>query len=88
MTRRNESGLLSAQGTVLLYLIENGASTHRKISDDLGITEKTVSRAITNLSAAGFMRSERVGRSAAQVLINPVAQEFARSYRSLLSSGG
>jgi len=49
-------------GSVLALIAQHGEITAREIASQLGITERSVHRIITDLEAEGYVRKRRVGR--------------------------
>jgi len=58
----SEWSLLSTHGLVLLSVADKPETTTREIADNLGMTERSVQRAITDLDGEGYIRRKRVGR--------------------------
>jgi len=54
--------LLSNHGLVLLSVAESPETTTREIAADLGMTERSVQRIVSNLNSAGYIKKEKVGR--------------------------
>ncbi len=58
----SEWTLLSNHGLILLSLVDKPEATTREIADDLGITERTVQKIVSDLHSADYIKKERVGR--------------------------
>jgi len=58
----SEWTLLSTHGLVLLSVADKPEVTTREMADDLGMTERTVQRAVSDLDSAGYIKRKRVGR--------------------------
>ena len=58
----SEWSLLSTHGLVLLSVAEKPEVTTREIADNLGVTERSVQRAVSDLDSAGYIKREKVGR--------------------------
>ena len=58
----SEWSLLSTHGLVLLSVADKPKVTTREMADDLGMTERTVQRAVSDLDSTGYIRRKRVGR--------------------------
>jgi predicted DNA-binding transcriptional regulator YafY len=64
--------LLSSHGVVLFYLATHPDSTLRDLSQQVGLTERTVYRVIHDLSTADMVHTRKVGRRNSYV-VNPEA---------------
>ena len=53
---------ITNHGLVLSYISHNPSHTARDIANDVGITERTIHKIITDLEEAGYIERERVGR--------------------------
>ena len=58
----SEWSLLSTHGLVLLSVADKPEVTTREIADNLGMAERSVQRAVSDLDSTGYIRRERVGR--------------------------
>ena len=58
----SEWSLLSTHGLVLLSVADKPEVTTREIANDLGMAERSVQRAVSDLDSTGYIRRERVGR--------------------------
>lgn len=58
----SEWSLLSTHGLVLLSVADKPETTTREIADNLGVTERSVQRAVSDLDGAGYIKREKVGR--------------------------
>ena len=58
----SEWSLLSTHGLVLLSVADKPEVTTREMADDLGMTERSVQRAVTELDGAGYIKRKKVGR--------------------------
>jgi len=54
--------LLSNHGLVLLSVADKPEATTREVAADLGVTERSVQRIVSDLDSAGYIKKERVGR--------------------------
>jgi DNA-binding transcriptional ArsR family regulator len=54
--------LLSTHGLVLLSVVEKPEATTREIANDLGMSERSVQRVVSDLDTAGYIERRRVGR--------------------------
>jgi DNA-binding MarR family transcriptional regulator len=54
--------LLSNHGLTLLSLADKPQATTREIANDLGVTERTVQRIVSDLDSADYIDKEKVGR--------------------------
>ena len=54
--------MLSNHGLTLIFLAEKPGATTREIANDLGLTERTVQRIVSDLDSAGYIRKEKAGR--------------------------
>ena len=54
--------LFSTHGLVLLSVADKPEVTTREIADNLGMTERSVQRAVSDLDSAGYIKREKVGR--------------------------
>ena len=54
--------LISTHGVVLLHVARQPGSTLREMSEALGLTERRISQIVQELSEAGYLSIERVGR--------------------------
>ncbi len=54
--------LLSNHGLVLLSVADKPESTTREVATDLGVTERSIQRIVSDLDSAGYIKKERVGR--------------------------
>lgn len=55
-------GLLSTHGLMLLAIAESPLSTLRELGDRVGISERSAHRIVTELTDAGYLVVQRVGR--------------------------
>jgi len=58
----SEWSLLSTHGLVLLSVADKPEVTTREIANNLGMAERSVQRAVTDLDSTGYIRRKRVGR--------------------------
>jgi len=58
----SEWSLLSTHGLVLLLVADKPEVTTREMADNLGMAERSVQRAVSDLDSTGYIRRERVGR--------------------------
>jgi len=58
----SEWTLLSNYGLTLLSLVDKPEATTREIANDLGITERTVQKVVSDLHSADYIKKEKVGR--------------------------
>ena len=58
----SEWSLLSTHGLVLLSVADKPEVTTREIADNLGMAERSVQRAVSDLDSAGYIKREKVGR--------------------------
>ena len=58
----SEWSLLSTHGLVLLSVVDKPEVTTREIADNLGMAERSVQRAVSDLDGAGYIRRKKVGR--------------------------
>ena len=58
----SEWSLLSTHGLVLLSVADKPETTTREIADNLGVTERSVQRAVSDLDGAGYIKRKKVGR--------------------------
>ena len=58
----SEWSLLSTHGLVLLSVADKPEVTTREIADNLGMAERSVQRAVTDLDEAGYIKRKKVGR--------------------------
>ena len=54
--------LLSTHGLVLLSVADNPETTTREIANNLGMAERSVQRAVSELDSAGYIRRKKMGR--------------------------
>jgi len=54
--------LLSNHGLVLLSVADKPEATTREVATNLGMTERSVQRIVSNLDSAGYIKKERAGR--------------------------
>jgi len=54
--------LLSNHGLVLLSVVEKPEATTREMATDLGMTERSVQRIVSDLNSEGYVKKERAGR--------------------------
>ncbi|HEX5369155.1 MAG TPA: helix-turn-helix domain-containing protein [Dehalococcoidia bacterium] len=59
---RTTWNLMGTHGIVLFYIVANPDFTIRRMSDELGLTDRRVSQVIHDLSAAGMVKITRSGR--------------------------
>ncbi len=52
---------LSTHGLVLLSVVDKPETTTREIADNLGVTERSVQRIVSDLDAEGHIKREKVG---------------------------
>lgn len=57
-----EWSLLSTHGLVLVSVADKPEMTTREMADDLGMTERTVQRAVSDLDSADYISKEKLGR--------------------------
>ena len=55
--------LFTTPAIVLAEILHSPHITIRELSDRLGLAERTVSRAVGNLSRAGYLEIQRLGRN-------------------------
>ena len=58
----SEWSLLSTHGLVLLSVADKPEVTTREIADNLGMAERSVQRAVSDLDSTGYIRRKKVGR--------------------------
>ena len=58
----SEWSLLSTHGLVLLLVADKPEVTTREMADNLGMAERSVQRAVSDLDGAGYIKRKRVGR--------------------------
>jgi len=58
----SEWTLFSNHGLTLLSLADKPEVTTREIANDLGITERTVQKVVSDLHSADYIKKEKVGR--------------------------
>ena len=58
----SEWSLLSTHGLVLLSVADKPEVTTREMADDLGMTERSVQRAVSDLDGEGYIKRQKVGR--------------------------
>ena len=58
----SEWSLLSTHGLVLLLVADKPEVTTREMADNLGMAERSVQRAVSDLDGAGYIKREKVGR--------------------------
>jgi len=58
----SEWSLLSTHGLVLLSVADKPETTTREIANNLGMAERSVQRAVSDLDGAGYIKREKVGR--------------------------
>lgn len=58
----SEWSLLSTHGLVLLSVADKPETTTREMADNLGMTERSVQRAVSDLDSAGYIKRKKVGR--------------------------
>lgn len=61
MTTRSWT-LVTNHGLVLSYLAHHPSHTAREIANDIGVTERTTHKIISDLEATGYVERRRVGR--------------------------
>jgi len=77
----SEWTLLSAHGLVLLSVADKPKATTREIASNIGITERSVQRVVSDLDSEGYIKRKRVGRrnrynvNGKKPLRNPVKQD-------------
>lgn len=54
--------LLSMHGLVLLSMAGNPDVTTREMAKKLGVAERSVQRAVSDLDSSGYIKREKVGR--------------------------
>ena len=54
--------LLSTHGLVLVLVADKPEATTRELANDLGITERSIQRVVSDLDLAGFIERRRTGR--------------------------
>jgi predicted ArsR family transcriptional regulator len=59
----SEWTFITNHGAVLILISRHGEITARAISDELGITERSVYRIINDLETEGYISKHRVGRA-------------------------
>lgn len=57
-----EWDLLSKHGLVLVSLVEKPEATTRELAGELGVTERSVQRIVSDLHSEGYVKKRRVGR--------------------------
>jgi predicted transcriptional regulator len=50
-------------GLVITYIAKHPESTAREIGQAVGVTERTIHKIITDLTAEGYIQRQRVGRN-------------------------
>lgn len=58
----SEWTLFSNHGLTLLSLADKPEATTREIANDLGLTERSVQRIVSDLDLADYIKKERIGR--------------------------
>ena len=58
----SEWSLLSTHGLVLLSVADKPEMTTREIADNLGMAERSVQRAVSDLDGEGYIKRQKVGR--------------------------
>ena len=58
----SEWSLLSTHGLVLLSVADKPETTTREIADNIGVTERSVQRVVSDLDGAGYIKRKKVGR--------------------------
>ena len=58
----SEWALLSNHGLALICLADKPEVTTREIANDLGMTERSVQKIVSDLHSASYIRKEKVGR--------------------------
>ena len=58
----SEWSLLSTHGLVLLSVADKPETTTREIADNLGMAERSVQRAVSDLDGEGYIKRQKVGR--------------------------
>ena len=53
---------ITNHGLILSYISHNQRSTAREIADDVGVTERTTHKIISDLEAAGYIERRKSGR--------------------------
>ena len=61
MTTRSWT-LVTNHGLVLSYLAHHPSHTAREIANDIGVTERTTHKIISDLETTGYVERRRVGR--------------------------
>ena len=58
----SEWALLSNHGLTLICLADKPEVTTREIADDLGVTERSVQKIVSDLHSASYIKKEKIGR--------------------------
>jgi len=58
----SEWSLLTTHGLVLLAVADKPEVTTREIANNLGMAERSVQRAVSDLDSTGYIRRKKVGR--------------------------
>ena len=58
----SECALLTSHGLTLLTLADKPEATTREIANDLGITERSVQKIVSDLHSADYIKKDKVGR--------------------------
>ncbi len=53
---------ITNHGLVLSYIFHNSRSTAREIANNIGVTERTTHKIISELESAGYIERRKVGR--------------------------
>jgi predicted transcriptional regulator len=54
--------LITNHGAVLIYISQHPTARISSIADDIGITERRVTRIVGDLKRAGFLKCNKIGR--------------------------
>ena len=54
--------LLSNHGLVLLSVVDKPEVTTREVATELGMTERSVQRIVSDLNSEGYIKKEKAGR--------------------------
>lgn len=58
----SECALLTSHGLTLLVLADKPEATTREIANDLGITERSVQKIVSDLYSADYVKKDKIGR--------------------------
>ena len=62
MTTSRRWTFITNHGLVLSYISHHSRSTAREIANDIGVTERTTHKIISDLELAGYIQRRKVGR--------------------------